>query len=788
MKKILISLVLLGFSLSAQSNDNYSNGLKPDPYDLVSSLKEANPHHIKHRGLPASIDLSEAMPPVGNQGQQGSCVGWATSYANKSYLEFIERKGKVDWNYTLDNSKLNLSTIFSPSFIYNQINGGNDNGSSIFDAMTLMVSKGAVPWDKFPYDEKNFRKQPSKDVMSLASKFKSKEFKKVRTTNVNEIKALLAEGKPVTVGVLVDEGFNRLRNKDVYSKASGQTLGGHAITIVGYNDSNKTLKFINSWGTNWGDKGYGYIDYTFFTKVCRSAFVMYDIQDDYTPTVTTNKDDPPPAEIVENDKKITPPTEIHVSKGNFPDKIALSWSGVKNAIGYEIYRAFAESDDFQLIGLSHNTYFEDTGVIANTAYAYKLTSVTEFDVSEKSAGEVIGYSSESTKTLPTMISGLKASIENYPDKVALEWEPLENIEGYNVYKWNAKSNKYVKIQSTKSNSYEDSTAQSDGIAEFYFVNAYNSIGEGDPSEAVMGKTSIASKPAAPKNLVASRGEYKDKIELNWEPVKGARSYNVFRYDKNQWENIGETKNPKFIDKSASPGLKYYSVIGLGSREYGSYSNYALGFTNPFLKRGEKKLPPPKDIQVKFDQKNGKVHLSWSAVPKADEYNVWVKKAGTAKWNFLTMVDSKSTSFDTEIPEKNSFYLYSITSKTMLGGDSEYSAPVSAVDSIPKKSKRSRSFSSTSRLEKIAGTWSALQWDGQTGVKNVVLEIEKLEEDEVQIKINNDQVYKTKYVNHSDEINFDGKVKIKLDNDDALSVVVKDKKISKSNTELSFLRE
>ncbi|MEO1987226.1 MAG: C1 family peptidase [Martelella sp.] len=43
--------------------------------------------------------------------------------------------------------------------------------------------------------------------------------------------------------------------------ATGRPDGGHAVTLVGYKESGQYFKFINSWGTNWGDRGYGRLSY-----------------------------------------------------------------------------------------------------------------------------------------------------------------------------------------------------------------------------------------------------------------------------------------------------------------------------------------------------------------------------------------------------------------------------------------------------------------------------------------------------------------------------------------------
>jgi C1A family cysteine protease len=38
-------------------------------------------------------------------------------------------------------------------------------------------------------------------------------------------------------------------------------VASHSVTLIGYDDSKQLLKFINSWGPGWGDKGFGYISY-----------------------------------------------------------------------------------------------------------------------------------------------------------------------------------------------------------------------------------------------------------------------------------------------------------------------------------------------------------------------------------------------------------------------------------------------------------------------------------------------------------------------------------------------
>ena len=74
--------------------------------------------------LPSSVDLSADLPTPGDQGAQNSCVGWAVAYALKTFLERREEK------WSLANAgQPDFTHLFSPAYIYNQINGGQDRGS-----------------------------------------------------------------------------------------------------------------------------------------------------------------------------------------------------------------------------------------------------------------------------------------------------------------------------------------------------------------------------------------------------------------------------------------------------------------------------------------------------------------------------------------------------------------------------------------------------------------------------------------------------------------------------------
>lgn len=249
---------------------------------------------------PKSIDLSANFPNPGDQGNQSSCVGWATAYALKSYQE------KVEMGWALNTPE----HLFSPAFIYNQINGGQDQGSYIHEALNLAVNKGVSTLAAMSYSERDYRTQPSAAALTEAVKFKAAGWRRVNDTS--QIKAALANRKPVVGGIDVYQQLMDLSGSNsVYNTKSGNSLGGHAITIVGYDDDKHggAFKVINSWSQNWGDNGFFWMPYNFASGgILSEAYVLED---------------------AENSEIVTPispaPTEPEPDYNTLPNLTVVDW-------------------------------------------------------------------------------------------------------------------------------------------------------------------------------------------------------------------------------------------------------------------------------------------------------------------------------------------------------------------------------------------------------------------------------------------------------------------------------
>ena len=234
---------------------------------------------------PDHIDLSMNFPLPGDQGKQNSCVGWAVAYALKSFQE------KVENNWELNDS----NHLFSPSFVYNQLNDGHDRGTSFNKALDLAVNTGLTTLDQMPYNVTDYQSQPSATALAEAANFKAKSWAKV--SDGSQIFAALVNRQPVLCGIRIYPSFSKLKGENsVYNTKDGALLGGHAVTIVGYDDNRLggAYKLINSYGQNWGDNGYFWLPYTFASDgILTQAYILEDrentpdsIPAPVTPTVT----------------------------------------------------------------------------------------------------------------------------------------------------------------------------------------------------------------------------------------------------------------------------------------------------------------------------------------------------------------------------------------------------------------------------------------------------------------------------------------------------------------------
>jgi C1A family cysteine protease len=237
------------------SNVNAWYGWVPDRPDYRDKLYAAIA--APPRKLPSKVDLCKGCSRVENQGQLGSC----TANALAGNLEFLEKKA--------GRRATNLSRLF---IYYNEraMEGtiSDDAGAMIRDGVKSLVKLGVCTERSWPYKIEKFTQKPSDACYKAASDHQVTSYHRI--IGLQQMRECLAEGYPFVFGFSVYEAFEseevaktgRLNLPEHGEKQ----LGGHAVMAAGYDDDDQRVLVRNSWGTDWGTKGYFTMPYDYISN------------------------------------------------------------------------------------------------------------------------------------------------------------------------------------------------------------------------------------------------------------------------------------------------------------------------------------------------------------------------------------------------------------------------------------------------------------------------------------------------------------------------------------------
>jgi fibronectin type 3 domain-containing protein len=571
--------MVLGANLWAEDYSKYVGGWSGESIaKMYSAGSMVPPASAEPRALPTKVDLSKDMPPVGSQGMQSSCVAWATAYAAKSYQEYIEHEWKYDDN-----------TLFSPAFIYNQINGGVDKGSSIYDACQLMVKMGCATLDTMPYNVKNYKSKPNSQAVKEAGKYKAEKFYTIKPTEISTIKSYLSKGYPVIFGATVYMNFNNLnKSNPVYNSKSGKSMGGHAMTLVGYDDSKYggAFKLINSWGTGWGDKGYAWIPYSFFPQVTGAVMVMEDIQekspsdnkivDDDSDVVVDDDDD---QEVVVSGKAPGMPKNFDVSKGKYSGYIEIKWKSDSSSEKNLVMKWDADHEEWKLLDTISGQSYSDKDIQKGKYYYYSVISQNKKGYSAPTTPQQ-GYAMSlfSRNEVNSAYAEISASQGNYDKYIMIKFGKIPDEEGYLVFRKSQKDpdwkliitvNEVMKKQLKKFGSskdtgeiYIDQDIEA-GIIYEYMVVPDVPKGADTPSPVVKGwaKGNIyKNPPSKPADLKVTFD--KTSASLQWQASQDTVGYYVYRWEDaaKDFIKVGYTEVNKYQDVTVESGKKHQYAV------------------------------------------------------------------------------------------------------------------------------------------------------------------------------------------------------------------------------------
>lgn len=225
-------------------------------------------------GLPTSVDLRIWCSPIEHQGLLGSC----TANAGVALVEYYERRAF--------GKHIDASRLFLYKATRNLLHWTGDTGAFTRSTMAAMVLFGVPPEEYWPYVIANFDNEPTAFCYAFAQAYQAIKYVRLDPPTLPKdmllarIKTNLAAGLPSMFGFTVFSSIEQASRdgKIPYPCPRERILGGHAVVVVGYNDDKKITNIIcgkettgvllvrNSWGTGWGNEGYGWLPYEYVLK------------------------------------------------------------------------------------------------------------------------------------------------------------------------------------------------------------------------------------------------------------------------------------------------------------------------------------------------------------------------------------------------------------------------------------------------------------------------------------------------------------------------------------------
>ena len=260
---ILVFLMPL-FIVNPLFSQNHGMGLIPEDLSDIPWIFEYKEISVRD-AIPPQMINTRYLPPVKNQTTSNACIGFSIGYYYKTYQEAKEKKWDVN----------SISNQCSPAFVYNHINGGSDGGAQFSDAWKVLQDHGCAMWADMPFDPSKITEWPSESAYLNGLDQRIETIFYIDCSDDSGLLTLkehLADSSLAVIGIHVYENFwheNIVNFDTVYcvNDVSGDLLGNHAITLIGYDDNRVTndgigaFRLVNSYGDGWGNNGFAWISY-----------------------------------------------------------------------------------------------------------------------------------------------------------------------------------------------------------------------------------------------------------------------------------------------------------------------------------------------------------------------------------------------------------------------------------------------------------------------------------------------------------------------------------------------
>ena len=364
-------------------------------------------------------------------------------------------------------------------------------------------------------------------------------------------------------------------------------------------------------------------------------------------------------------------------------QIDLSWNAVFGAASYNLKRSTTPVGPFTTVGDGLTaTSANDAGLSAGSQYYYVVSA-------GNSGGESVDSSAVGVFTKPAGPTGLTASAAS-DTQIDLAWDSVPGAISYTLKRSTTPGGPYPTVASGLATPNFSDTGRSAGTQYHYVVSAVNSSGESIDSSAV-GALTI---PARPTGLIAVAASA-SQIDLSWNPVTGAASYNLKRASSagGPYTTVGSGLNSTSTsDSGLSSGTLYHYVISAVNSSGESFDSTEVdALTKP---AGPGGLTATTVSATQVD-------LIWSAVAGADSYNL--KRGTKSDGPYLLVGSGMNSTFHSDTRLLGGIHYYYVLSAVNDSGEGIDSSEVDVFTKPARPLGLSGTAASASQIDLL---WSA----------------------------------------------------------------------------------
>jgi hypothetical protein len=219
--------------------------------------------------IPTSKDLRTSWWTINDQGSTGSCVGWAS--ADSLLRWHFVKAGKLTTSQLLSPRYMWMASKETDAFVSRPTAFIETEGTGLKTALDVARKFGAVRDIYLPFASGKLYGGQAKTFYAIAALRKIAAYFNLGTS-LSSWRSWIANNGPIMVRLDVDSTWDAASstggNLDVYDPSS--TRGGHAVALVGYTVDRFIVR--NSWGTGWGDRGFGYASFDYAQDAFTEAY------------------------------------------------------------------------------------------------------------------------------------------------------------------------------------------------------------------------------------------------------------------------------------------------------------------------------------------------------------------------------------------------------------------------------------------------------------------------------------------------------------------------------------